>query len=88
MSWPRWSRSGMRKGRITAEFVRKIYAPEVESMSVDELQQQILAGIDYNENEWIRENPRKYRSSRPAAGLQNIAYMPARAATGNLQCVT
>ncbi|MCH4154149.1 MAG: 1-acyl-sn-glycerol-3-phosphate acyltransferase [Saccharofermentans sp.] len=74
MSWPRWSVSGMRKGRITAEFVRKIYAPEVESMSVDELQQQILAGIDYNENEWIRENPRKYRSSRPAAGLQNIAY--------------
>ena len=75
MSWPRWSRSGMRRGPITSEFVRKIYADEVASSTVEELQQKILEGINYNENDWIREHPdKKYKSKRPAAGLQNIAY--------------
>ena len=74
MSWPRWSRSGMRRGKITAEFVRRIYAEEVEKMTADELQAEILKSMDYDENEWIRQNPRKFKSSKPACGLQNIAY--------------
>lgn len=74
LAWPRWSRSGMRKGRISAEFVKKIYSDEVKALSVEELQQQILDGVNYNENDWIRENPRTYKSRKLAAGLQNIAY--------------
>ncbi|MCR4558430.1 MAG: 1-acyl-sn-glycerol-3-phosphate acyltransferase [Saccharofermentans sp.] len=74
MAWPRWSRSGMRKGRISAEFVKKIYSDEVKESSIEELQQKILDGVDYNENDWIRENPRTYKSKKLAAGLQNIAY--------------
>ena len=61
MAWPRWSRSGMRKGRISAEFVKKIYSDEVKDLSVEELQQKILDGVNYNENDWIRENPRTYK---------------------------
>ena len=74
LAWPRWSRSGMRKGRISAEFVKKIYSDEVKQLSIEELQQKILDGVDYNENDWIRENPRKFKSRRLADGLQNIAY--------------
>jgi 1-acyl-sn-glycerol-3-phosphate acyltransferase len=74
MAWPRWSKSGMRKGRISAEFVRKIYSDEVKQLSIEELQQKILEGVDYNENDWIRENPRTYKGKKLASGLQNIAY--------------
>ena len=74
LAWPRWSKSGMRKGRISAEFVKKIYSDEVKELSIEELQQKILDAVDYNENDWIRENPRKYKSRKLAAGLQNIAY--------------
>lgn len=74
MAWPRWSKSGMRKGRISAEFVRKIYSDEVKQLSIEELQQKILEGVDYNENDWIRENPRTYKGKELASGLQNIAY--------------
>jgi len=74
LSWPRWSESGRRPGKITAEFVRKIYSDEVAASTTEELQQKILDGIKYNENDWIRQNPRNFRSSKPAAGLQNIAY--------------
>ena len=74
MAWPRWSRSGRRRGRISAEFVRKIYSDEVAETSLEDLQQKILDGIDYNENDWIRENPRTFKSRKLASGLQNIAY--------------
>lgn len=74
LAWPRWSQSGMRKGRISAEFVKKIYSEEVKEMSVEELHQKILDAIDYNENEWIRTNPRSFKSRKLASGLQNIAY--------------
>ena len=74
LAWPRWSRSGMRKGRISAEFVKKIYSDEVKESSFEELQQKILDAVDYNENDWIRENPRVYKSRKLADGLQNIAY--------------
>jgi transcription elongation factor Elf1 len=64
----------MRKGRISAEFVKKIYSDEVKQLSIEELQQKILEGVDYNENDWIRENPRTYKGKKLASGLQNIAY--------------
>ncbi len=74
MSWPRWSTSGRRPGKITAEFVRKIYSDEVENSSLEELQEKILEGISYNENDWARKEGRKFRNKALAAGIQNIAY--------------
>ncbi len=32
LAWPRWSRSGMRKGRISAEFVKKIYSGNITAV--------------------------------------------------------
>ena len=74
MAWPRWSKSGMRRGRISAEFVRKIYSDEVKESTIEELQQKILDAVDYKENDWIREKPRTYKGKKLASGLQNIAY--------------
>ena len=74
LTWPRWSQSGMRKGKITSEFVKKIYSDEVKSLSVEELQQKILDAVNYDENEWNREHKVEFKSKRLAAGLQNIAY--------------
>ena len=51
MAWPRWSKSGMRRGRISAEFVRKIYSDEVKESTIEELQQKILDAVDYKEND-------------------------------------
>jgi len=74
LSYPRWSTSFIRKGKITAEFVRKLPGSEVAKMSADEIQSYILDGISYNENEWAISNGASYKSKKLAAGLQNIAY--------------
>lgn len=70
---PRWG-SGIRNGKITAEFVRKLPASKTAEMTADEIQQYILDGIKYNENDYQREHKLTYKGKNLAKGLQNIAY--------------
>ncbi|MCQ2534365.1 MAG: 1-acyl-sn-glycerol-3-phosphate acyltransferase [Clostridia bacterium] len=74
LTFPRWSKSGGRRGKITAEFEYKLKSSEVEKMSVEEVHQFILKALDYNENDYARENNPSHKSRELASGLQNVAY--------------
>ena len=73
MTWPRWSQSSWRKGRITAEFTDILPAEKVKEMSVDEIHQFMRERLDYNEYEYFAEHPQVFKSKGIAAGMQNIA---------------
>lgn len=72
-SMPRWGK-GIKWGKITAEFVKKLPASETSKMTAEEIHQYILDGIKYDENDYSRRTGLTYRSSNMAWGLQNIAY--------------
>ncbi|MBR1797512.1 MAG: 1-acyl-sn-glycerol-3-phosphate acyltransferase [Clostridiales bacterium] len=74
LTMPRWGK-GIRRGKITAEFVRKLPGSEVAKMTAEELQQYILDGINYNENDYTREHHLVHKSKKLACGLQNIGYI-------------
>lgn len=74
LTLPRWSKSGARYGKITAEFAYKLTSEEVEKMSVEEIHQYILNALDYNENDYSHECNPVHKSKQLAAGLQNVAY--------------
>ena len=75
MTWPRWSTNSIRRGRIEG-CVRKAYTvEEVKAMTVDELQAVMLENLTYNEYDWLRKNPRTFKSKAIAAGAENIAYV-------------
>ncbi len=75
LTMPRWSHGSIRRGKITAEFVRKLKGEDVKSMSADEIHQYILDGIRYDENDYAREHKIPYKGSNLAKGLQNVAYI-------------
>ena len=74
LTYPRWSESFLRLGRIDAKFGKRLTPQEVSSMSVEELQEIIVKELDYNENDYAREKNPKHKNRKLAAGLQNIAY--------------
>ncbi|MBQ0012241.1 MAG: 1-acyl-sn-glycerol-3-phosphate acyltransferase [Clostridiales bacterium] len=73
MTWPRWTESGWRRGRITAEYVRVMTKEEIANMSVQELQDEMQRTMVYDEYAYFREHPQVFRSKKPAAGAQNVA---------------
>ncbi len=75
LTMPRWSPGSIRRGKITAEFVRKLPGEEVKKMSAEEIHQYILDGIRYNENDYARENSPVHKGKDLAKGLQNVAYI-------------
>jgi len=82
-TWPRWSTSGARRGRIEGHIKKVLTQAEVGSMSLEELQETILEQMNYNEYDWLRKNPRTYHSRAIAAGAENIAYVCPRCESEN-----
>lgn len=74
LTYPRWSESFLRLGRIDAKFGKRLTPEEVASMSLEQLQDVIVKELDYNENDYAREHNPCHKNRRLAAGLQNIAY--------------
>ena len=74
LTMPRWGK-GIRKGEVTAEFVRKLPGSETASMTEQELHQYILDGLQYDENEYARTHDMCHKGRRLAKGMENIAYM-------------
>lgn len=74
MTYPRWSRSFLRLGRIDAKFSKVLSKEEVAAMSVEELHEEMLRQLDYNENDYARETGIKYKNRKLASGLQYVAY--------------
>lgn len=73
-TYPRWTESFVRFGEIRGEFGRFVSKEEIAAMEVDEIHEMMLKEMDYNENDYLREHPIKFRSRKMAAGLQNVAY--------------
>ncbi len=74
LTYPRWTQSGVRIGKVTAEFTQKIPASKVAEMTVEDIQRFILDSLDYNENDYAREVNPTHKSKKLASGLQNVAY--------------
>ena len=76
LTMPRWGKLlPIRKGKITSEFVRKLPGSKVKEMSAEEIQQFILDGIRYDENDYSRECNPVHKGKNLAQGLQNIGYI-------------
>ena len=74
LTMPRWGK-GIRRGKITAEFVRKLPASRTKEMTEEQLQEFILDGINYNENDYTRKYNLVHKSKKLASGMENIAYI-------------
>jgi len=73
-TWPRWSTNSFRRGRIEGRIKMALTVEEVEALSLEELYKIMQEQLTYNEYEWLRKNPRVFRSKAITAGAQNIAY--------------
>ena len=74
LTYPRWSESFLRFGRIYSKFKTIIPTSEIEAMSIEELHKRMLAELDYDENDYARQNNPVHRNRNIASGLQNVAY--------------
>lgn len=74
MTWPRWSKSGFRRGKITAGIKSVLPADRVREMSVEEIHEYILSELEYNEYEWFEKHPQKFRNKALASGAENVAH--------------
>jgi transcription elongation factor Elf1 len=74
LSWPRWSKSGIRRGRISLDLKVLLTSEEVAAFTVDEIYSKIISSLQYNEYEWQKHELIEYRSKAPASGLQSILH--------------
>lgn len=70
---PKWGK-GFRRGAVVEAVLDILYtADEIEALSTNEIKKGVEARLDYNEFEWLKQNPDiKYHSRRMAQGLENI----------------
>jgi ribosomal protein L37AE/L43A len=74
MTWPRWSKSGFRRGRITADIKSVLPAERVKEMSIEEIHAYLLEQLSYSEYEWFAGHPHAFKNSAIASGAQNVAH--------------
>lgn len=84
MTWPRWTKSGIRRGRITAGISSVLSTEQVLSMAVEDIHAYLLKELEYNEYEWFKEHPRTFKNRAIAAGAQNIAHACPRCGKDNV----
>lgn len=76
LTMPRWGKGlSLRKGKITSEFAYKLPGSKVREMSAEEIQQFILDGIKYDENDYSRKFHPVHKGKNLARGLENIGYI-------------
>lgn len=76
LTMPRWAKLlPLRRGKITSEFAYKLPGSKVKEMTAEEIQQYILDGIKYDENDYARANNPVHKGKKLARGLQNIGYI-------------
>lgn len=74
LSWPRWSKSLMRSGRIEITS-SLLFTPErLAEMDTEEIQAELLAALHYNDYEWQQHKRHTYLSPAPAKGLQQFCH--------------
>ncbi len=74
LSWPRWSRSGIRPGRIEAHARLILTREECRALSLPEIHQRIQEALAFNEYDWQRQARVPFRSRQPARGLHRLLH--------------
>lgn len=73
-TWPRWSESGFRKGKIQIDINILFTKDDVAVMSAEEMQAKILDKFSFDENVWQKTQMIPFRSKAPAKGLHTILH--------------
>jgi len=74
LTWPRWSGSGFRRGRIGIDIKLLFTREEVDALPAQRIHADIVHALDFHEYRW-QEKPRvSFRSRAPALGLHNILH--------------
>jgi 1-acyl-sn-glycerol-3-phosphate acyltransferase len=74
LSWPRWSRSGPRFGRIEVTTRLLFTKEDLAGLETAEIKSRIEAALNYNDYGWQRRRPRLFLSLAPARGLHNLCH--------------
>lgn len=74
LSWPRWTKSSIRRGRVELDIKLIMDRDEVEGTDLESLNKKVAQSISYNEYEWQKKNCIKFSSLAPARGLHNILH--------------
>ncbi|MHB1484937.1 MAG: 1-acyl-sn-glycerol-3-phosphate acyltransferase [Saccharofermentanales bacterium] len=73
-TWPRWSESGFRRGRIHIDIGILFTKDEVADHSLQDLHAKILSAFAIDENVWQKTAMIPFRSKAPAKGLHNVLH--------------
>lgn len=74
LTWPRWSTSGIRKGKVEFGVNLLFTQEEVAALPVEQLQTGILRALESDEYAWQEKAMVPYRSKAPARGLHDILH--------------
>lgn len=74
LSWPRWSSSGFRRGRIEAEARLLLTREESSTLPLAEIHRRICQALAYDEYEWQRQTGVPFHALRPALGLHRLLH--------------
>ena len=70
---PKWG-DKIRKGALVEGELNQLFSKEdVQTLSIEEIQEQIINALDYNEWQWLDKHPEiHYKHKNLAKGLENI----------------
>jgi len=74
LSWPRWSESGFRRGKIQFNIKLLFTQKEAAAFSIEEIQSSVVHALHFNEYLWQETARIPFRSKAPAKGLHNILH--------------
>lgn len=74
LSWPRWSKSGIRPGRIEAKANLLLTSEESRTLPLAEIHRRICAALAYDDYDWQRQARVRFHSFRPALGLHLLLH--------------
>ncbi len=74
LSWPRWSKSGPRFGRIEVSARLLLTAEDLATMDLATIQTRIEKALKFNDYGWQRKRHYRFLSLAPARGLHNLCH--------------
>lgn len=74
LSWPRWSTSWIRRGRVEASSEILLRPDDFKSLNAAAVQKKIEMAIAFNDYEWQRERHIRFRSRGPALSLHYLCH--------------
>ena len=74
LSWPRWSTSWIRRGRVEASSQILFRPEDFKLLDAAAVQKIITEAISFNEYDWQRERNIRFRSRAPAMSLHHLCH--------------